>query len=292
MAFESPPLCILLFIKLFKLWTQLQIIALIYGCYRMIVLPVTVVLVALLNNVLAQNGTPAGSLTSTFKGLLAYNLSLVKYPGNLTKENWTRVRTDVCEQPRETLDQQVRRQIVDFLRLSNISDSNIHTEPFGDYENPEYKFYTRVKANITIENSMLAANRINYTCSSFRQLIKACLGSPFFYSETAYIGRPVKLLDGKIDENSANTTTNSPTSDRTITNNGSVATTSKTISGGVVESSANFSLNMQSLLRAALAISRQNDLRILNTNSTHVRRVHLGWLAMRFTITQFSLYGE
>ncbi|KAF8562965.1 hypothetical protein P879_12033, partial [Paragonimus westermani] len=168
----------------------------------------------------------------------------------------------------------VRKQIADFLKLSNINDSNIHTTPFGDYQDPDYERNTRIKANITIENSMLAANRINYTCSSFRQLIKACLESRFFYSQTTYIGQPVKLLDeksdrsvstetaqpetpvqesttedsgvtqntptqgggdGKKDESSANTTNNSPTPDQTITNNGSVVTTSRTISGGVGE---------------------------------------------------------
>ncbi|KAF8569859.1 hypothetical protein P879_03575 [Paragonimus westermani] len=348
----------------------------------MMVLPVTVILVALLNNVLAQNGTPDGSLTSTFKGLLAYNLSRVEHPENLTQENWTTVRTDVCKQithmvpwyraqenitnctvvgtdrngisvnytillteeflrthdplcstyyillanlvrrtvPRfekyylrditlenasdhtgsttigvdgqlkesggwvrwagfilsakvtSEIQDNVRKQIADFLKLSNISGSNIYTNPFGEYQDPEYKLYTRIKVNITIKNSMLAANRINYTCSSFRQLIKECVGSPFFYSKTIYIGRPVKLLDeksdrsvstetaqpetpvqesttkdsgvtqntptqgggdGKKEESSANTTNNSPTPDQTITNNGSVTTTSRTISGGV-----------------------------------------------------------
>ncbi|KAA3670282.1 uncharacterized protein DEA37_0007037 [Paragonimus westermani] len=64
----------------------------------MIIVPLNIVLVALLNDALAQTGTPAGSLISTFKGLLAYNFSLVDNPENLTQENRTRLRTDVCEQ--------------------------------------------------------------------------------------------------------------------------------------------------------------------------------------------------
>ncbi|KAF7232103.1 hypothetical protein EG68_12091 [Paragonimus skrjabini miyazakii] len=127
----------------------------------------------------------------------------------------------------------VKRQIVDFLDLSNISDSNILTKPFGDYEDPDFKGFTRMKANITIENSMLAANRINYTCSSFRQLIKACLESRFFYSEATSIGRPVKLLDGKSDGSSSITTTDSPNPDQSTANNGSIVTTSTTRPGGV-----------------------------------------------------------
>ncbi|KAF5399908.1 hypothetical protein PHET_06513 [Paragonimus heterotremus] len=283
----------------------------------------------------AQNGTLPRNLTSTFKGLLAYDLRLVEFPAYLTEENRTKAQTEVCEQltylvpwyhPQRNisncsivgtdrnwisvnytipvteeflrtydpqcstyyillanlvrqseaferkfylrditlenaigvdglvrragvwvkragfiLDQRVtsevqnnvKRQIMEFLNLSNVGDSNISTKPFGDYEDPEYKGYTRMKANITIENSMLAANRINYTCSSFRQLIKACLESRFFYSEATSIGRPVKLLDGKSDGSSPSTTTDSPTPDQSTANNGSVVTTSTTIPGGV-----------------------------------------------------------
>ncbi|KAF6773748.1 hypothetical protein AHF37_07471 [Paragonimus kellicotti] len=154
----------------------------------------------------------------------------------------------------------VKKQIEEFLNLSNISDNNVHTKPFGDYEDPEYKGYTRMKANITVENSMLAANRINYTCSSFRQLIKACLDSRFFHSETTYIGWPVTLIDEKSDSSLPTETTQSeaPTQASTeddskvkdststqgggdgksdestiTTNNGSVVTISTTIPGGV-----------------------------------------------------------
>ncbi|KAA3679582.1 uncharacterized protein DEA37_0002954 [Paragonimus westermani] len=129
MAFESPPWRHHLFISLLELSTQLQIVATIYGYCEMIIVPLNIVLVALLNDALAQTGTPAGSLikrvrfitqncmfqfvfhglttfllrqhahtVSTFKGLLAYNFSLVDNPENLTQENRTRLRTDVCEQ--------------------------------------------------------------------------------------------------------------------------------------------------------------------------------------------------
>ncbi|KAF5398437.1 hypothetical protein PHET_08527 [Paragonimus heterotremus] len=353
----------------------------------MVVVPVTIILFALLSDASAQNGTLPRNLTSTFRGLLAYNLRLVEFPANLTEENRTNAQTDVCKQltylvpwyysqrnisncsivgtdrnlivvkytipltegflqthdslcstyyillanlVRRTrafekrfymqditlengnsgqpsnpssgdhgsttigvdgsvknsgrwvrwagfilndtvtreVQNNVKRQIAEFLLLPNVNDSNISTKPFGVYEDPDYEGDTRMKANITIKNSMLAANRINYTCSSFRQLIKACLDSPFFNSRETYIGWPVDLLDeksdsllptettpaqerteedfkakdststqgggdGKSDGSSPSTTTDSPTFDQSTANNSSVVTTNTTIPGSV-----------------------------------------------------------
>ncbi|KAF5399909.1 hypothetical protein PHET_06514 [Paragonimus heterotremus] len=70
----------------------------IYAYCEMAVLPVTIVLLALLRDVSAQNGTLPRKLTSTFKGALAYNSSLVEHPENLTQENRTKLQTDVCKQ--------------------------------------------------------------------------------------------------------------------------------------------------------------------------------------------------
>ncbi|KAF6774419.1 hypothetical protein AHF37_06753 [Paragonimus kellicotti] len=64
----------------------------------MIVFPVIIVLLALFSNASAQNGTPPRKLTSTFKGILYYDLRLVEHPENLTKENKTKAQTDVCKQ--------------------------------------------------------------------------------------------------------------------------------------------------------------------------------------------------
>ncbi|KAF7233847.1 hypothetical protein EG68_12617 [Paragonimus skrjabini miyazakii] len=65
---------------------------------EMMVLPVIIVLLALLSDASAQIGTLPRNLTSTFKGLLAYDLRLVDFPANLTEENRTKAQTDVCNQ--------------------------------------------------------------------------------------------------------------------------------------------------------------------------------------------------
>ncbi|KAA3671326.1 uncharacterized protein DEA37_0004235 [Paragonimus westermani] len=53
-----------------------------------------------------------------------------------------------------------------------------------------------MEADITFNNSMLAANGINYTCPPFKQLVKEFLNSRYFYSNTSHFTQPTNILAG------------------------------------------------------------------------------------------------
>ncbi|KAF5398572.1 hypothetical protein PHET_07816 [Paragonimus heterotremus] len=125
----------------------------------------------------------------------------------------------------------VRTQFTRFLNLNPNNGSHINTEQRKIYEEPMDKTLTGMAAQITFNNSMLAANGINYTCPPFKQLVKASLDSPFFYSNSSYLWKSVNILEEKSDGRSADTTTASSAPDQTSTNNDSVITVRTTTRG-------------------------------------------------------------
>ncbi|KAF5399100.1 hypothetical protein PHET_06749 [Paragonimus heterotremus] len=136
---------------------------------------------------------------------------------------------DVTKEVREN----VRKQFTEFLRLGPGNESHINTERRNIYQETRYKLFTRMEAQITFNNSMLMANGINYTCPPFKQLVKASLDSPFFRSNTSFLGNPVNILEEKPDGRSVETTTASPTSEQASTGSDSITTVKTTTRGDV-----------------------------------------------------------
>ncbi|KAF7260007.1 hypothetical protein EG68_02591 [Paragonimus skrjabini miyazakii] len=80
-----------------------------------------------------------------------------------------------------------------------------------------------MEVEITFNNSMLVANDIYHTCPPFKELDKASLDSPLFYSSTK------KKSDGRSVDTRA-----SPHPEQTSTSNDSITTVRTTTRGGVV----------------------------------------------------------
>ncbi|KAA3673157.1 uncharacterized protein DEA37_0000650, partial [Paragonimus westermani] len=139
---------------------------------------------------------PTNILGSLFSGILYHNASLVRDTEKLVKENKSmQVQADVCRQFISSLvHKQVRKQFVSFLRLDPNNGSYIKTERRKIYQETRYKTFTRMEADITFNNSMLAANGINYTCPPFKQLVKEFLNSRYFYSNTSHFTQPTNIL--------------------------------------------------------------------------------------------------
>ncbi|KAF8562947.1 hypothetical protein P879_11692, partial [Paragonimus westermani] len=174
------------------------------------------------------------STVSLFSGILYHNLSLVKDTEKLVKENKSmQVQDDVCEQVGSfQCITCVRKQFVSFLRLDPNNGSYIETERRKIYQEKRSQPITRMEAQITFNNSMLAANGINYTCSPFKELVKESLNSRFFHSDTSYFWRSVNILDEIPDRRSTDGTTSSPASEQTSTRSDSTTTVKTTTRGG------------------------------------------------------------
>ncbi|KAF7258612.1 hypothetical protein EG68_03889 [Paragonimus skrjabini miyazakii] len=127
----------------------------------------------------------------------------------------------------------VRKQFTEFLRLDPNNGSHINTERRKIYRETRFQRFTRMEAQITFNNSMLMANGINYTCPPFKQLVKASLDSGYFRSNTSFLGYPVNILEEKSDGRSVETTTASPTPEQTSTSSDSITTVRTTTRGDV-----------------------------------------------------------
>ncbi|KAF5400201.1 hypothetical protein PHET_06253 [Paragonimus heterotremus] len=105
----------------------------------------------------------------------------IRVDGPLYKEGvrlkWDKSRK--FDEVTKEVGENVRTQFTRFLNLNPNNGSHINTEQHKIYEEPMDKTLTRMAAQITFNNSMLAANGINYTCPPFKQLVKASLDSLF-----------------------------------------------------------------------------------------------------------------
>ncbi|KAF7260802.1 hypothetical protein EG68_01586 [Paragonimus skrjabini miyazakii] len=126
----------------------------------------------------------------------------------------------------------VREQFTRFLDLSSDVGSHINTEQRQIYKEPTNQTFTRMEAQITFNNSRLAASGINYTCPTFKQLVKASLDSLVFYSNKIYLWKSVNLVEEKSDGRPVDKTTTSPAPDQTSAVNDSVTTVRTTTRGG------------------------------------------------------------
>ncbi|KAF8565433.1 hypothetical protein P879_10888 [Paragonimus westermani] len=129
----------------------------------------------------------------------------------------------------------VRKQFVSFLHLDPNNGSYIKTERRRIYREPQHQTFTRMEAQITFNNSMLAANGINYTCPPFKVLVTESLNSRFFHSNTSYLWIPVNILEVTPDGRSTDAPTSSPASEQTSTSSDSFTTVRTTTRGGVGE---------------------------------------------------------
>ncbi|KAF7233853.1 hypothetical protein EG68_12613, partial [Paragonimus skrjabini miyazakii] len=150
-------------------------------------------------------------------------------------------------------------QFTRFLDLSQDNGSHINTERHQIYKEPTDQTLARMEAQITFNNSWLAASGINYTCPPFKQLVKVSLESPDFNSRTSYLWKPVNLVEEKSYGRSADTTTASPAPEQTSANNGSVTTVRTTTRGGEVETPDGRSADTTTASPAPDQTSASND---------------------------------
>ncbi|KAF5395261.1 hypothetical protein PHET_12486, partial [Paragonimus heterotremus] len=89
----------------------------------------------------------------------------------------------------------VRRQILKFLRLHQDDGRHINMKRRKIYEEPTNRSRTQMEARITFNNSMLIANGINYTCPPFKEIVRASLESRSFSTPKIHFGRGVEIQD-------------------------------------------------------------------------------------------------